>query len=68
MGEKTEPHSLDGRLEPEAREVIRSAADAALVSIAVSLMPMCFRWTPRTWASSTRFSTSQIGSFANDPH
>lgn len=37
MGEKTEPHSLDGRLEPEAREVIRSAADAALVSIAVSL-------------------------------
>lgn len=37
MGEKPEPHPLDGRLEPEAHDVTASAADAALVSIAVSL-------------------------------
>lgn len=32
-----DPHPLDGKLEPEARDGCQSGADAALLSIAVSL-------------------------------
>jgi hypothetical protein len=34
---EAQPHPLDGKFEPEARDVKTSPADAALVSIAVSL-------------------------------